>query len=151
RRRPSQARHPLARRRRGPSAASRQRSSVRPKAARASPLSSNSGSGPELRGASLRDESKKALKSSGALLGGGVRGATGDRAHLARCGPPDGECGDEADHEGEPEARTVAAGRVVKRAHNPGAGGAAEDRGEHERAEDGAIVLALENLGGNGA
>src|SRR5262245_14413501 len=74
-----------------------------------------------------------------------------DRTHLAGRRDPDGERRQHGAGDRDPERRRVAAGDVVQRAGHPRTGGAAADGGQHERAEDRAVVTALEDLGGNRA
>src|SRR5262245_50370754 len=71
---------------------------------------------------------------------------SGDGAHLAGCGAPDGECGESAEANGDPEGRLVAAGAVMDEPGQPRTDGAADDAGQHQGTEDGPIVATLEDL-----
>ena len=81
------------------------------------------------------------------MPGLGARDLTGDHADLARRREPDAGDRDQAEDDREPERRRVAADPVVDPAGEPRPAGGAEDRGAAERAEDGAEVPALEQLG----
>src|SRR6516225_6575008 len=76
-------------------------------------------------------------------------GASGHGAHLTRCGKPDRQDRDQITRNRDAERHRVRAGRVINYAGNPRPRRASQNRREHYRIEDAAIVTALENLGGN--
>src|SRR5207302_3592579 len=76
--------------------------------------------------------------------------APGDGPHPAGGGEPDGQGRESAAADGDPEGQRVAAGGVVEQARHPGPRRPAPDRGQHQGAEDGAVVAARENLDRDG-
>ena len=76
--------------------------------------------------------------------------AAGHGAHLAGRGLPDRQHRYEARRHADPECECVSAISIEQRACGPRSDRAAEDGAQHQRAEDAAVVLALENLGDDG-
>jgi hypothetical protein len=76
--------------------------------------------------------------------------APGDGSHLARCREPDGPCRQHTAADGDPEGQGIASGGVVQCAGHPRPGRPARDSCQHQRAKDGPIVRALEDLGRDG-
>ena len=64
----------------------------------------------------------------------------GDRAHLAGRGPPDRERRQQAHGDADRERDRVGAGHIVQQAGDPRPGRAARQRGEHDGAEDAAVI-----------
>src|SRR5215510_428554 len=67
--------------------------------------------------------------------------------HLAWSREPDGPCRQRTAPDGHPEGQGVAPRGIVERTRHPGTRGPTTDRGQHQRAEDAAVVHSLEDLG----
>src|SRR5439155_12834872 len=76
-----------------------------------------------------------------------VSDAAGDGPHLARGCEPYGHRRERTAADRDPEGSRVAAGPVVQQAGHPGPRRPARDGGQHQRAEDGAVVPRPEALG----
>src|SRR6266850_1564700 len=72
--------------------------------------------------------------------------AAGDRPHLSGGREPDRHRGDHAAPDRDPEREDVTPDVIVQHAGEPGPHRTASDRGQHQDAEDGAVMATLEDL-----
>src|SRR5712691_13292351 len=75
----------------------------------------------------------------------------GDGPHLTRPREPDGPCRQRTAPDGDAEGQRIAPGGIVQHASYPRPGGPTHDGRQHQRAKDGPVVRAMEDLGRDGA